>query len=142
MYAGLSRAFSDMGQLKKHYQYARTASWFGEIYDQSYRAYLYDEYYLFDLFASLELNRDLNEFCNSTVLEMLKYDEQAKTDYLKSALCFLKNDKNLNKCAQEMCMHRNSMDYRIKKIEDLFHVDFSDEDFCFFVLSVGQNFGL
>lgn len=137
MYAGLSRPFSDMGQLKKLYQYARTASWFGEIYEQSYRMYPYDEYYLFDLFASLELNRDLSEFCNSTVLEMLEYDKQAKTDYLESALCYLKNDKNLNKCAQEMCMHRNSMDYRIKKIEELFHVKFCDEDFCFsFYLSV------
>ncbi len=137
MYAGLSRSFTDMGNLKKHYQFARTASWFGEIYDQSYRAYLYDEYYLFDLFASLELNRELQDFCSDAVLEMMQYDKEANTDYLESARCYLENDKNLNKCAQKMCMHRNSMDYRIKKIEELFHVDFSDENFCFsFYLSV------
>lgn len=52
-------------------------------------------------------------------LRLQKYDTENRTEYLSTLICYLQNNCSTSAAANALYIHRNSMQYRIKKIEDL-----------------------
>lgn len=65
------------------------------------------------------------------MLNMQAYDRQHHTEYLKDLELYLACGKNINKAAQKACVHKNSMYYRISKMEEKFSFSLTDEETCF-----------
>lgn len=61
----------------------------------------------------------VNDFCREYIGKLQAYDAQNKTDLIATLACYLQNDGNLRKTAQALFVHKNSVIYRIKKIEEI-----------------------
>lgn len=68
----------------------------------------------------------LHTLCMPHLIKMQKYDEAYHTQYMETLKKFLEKDCDIKKTAEELELHRNSVAYRIEKIEELFGFDFSD----------------
>ena len=65
---------------------------------------------------------------HSSLLQIQQYDEKNDTDYLKSLVYYLHNNCSINKTAEALSIHRNSLLYRIRKIEDILGYDISSSE--------------
>lgn len=76
----------------------------------------------------------LGDFAHSTLKAMFRYDKTNKTEYFASVYAYLLYGKNLKEAAAKLDIHRNTLDYRIKKAQAMFGLDLSDSGLCFELL--------
>ena len=65
-------------------------------------------------------------FIDPIVLDIKSHDKKNGSDYLKTLDVYLSHMMNVKSAAEELCIHPNSMHYRISRIEELFGIDFND----------------
>ena len=98
-----------------------------ELYGGNGGVYAYKDYLLSKIIEDLAQDR-LNEYVNSLILDG-KCEIFNDEELLLTGDCFLKNNLNLSETARDMFIHRNTLTYRLDKIERLTGLDikkFSD----------------
>lgn len=134
MKVGISQHFSDLTQLGKYYLQSVKAVELGVSLTQNENIFYYQNYAIYHLLEIAGTLSNLKDFCNPVLMELLAYDKQYKTDYYHNLLIYLNNDGNVTKSAEYFQIHRNSMKYRIKKIEEILSISLSDTDTKFSLL--------
>ena len=74
-------------------------------------------------FASVE---ELDAFCHPVAIGLRDYDRTHAVQLLPTLSAFLKNDRDVQKTAAELFVHRNTLTYRINRILELFPLDLDD----------------
>ena len=131
MVCGISHCFNSISDMHVYYKQAKEAIRLGRKLRPGNRIYNYSRlsfYHMADIIGQTE---ELRAFCNPKLLEVFKYDETYKTKFAQTAYEYLNLDKNPNRTAERLDIHRNSVDYRIKRIEELFDFTFSDSEVAF-----------
>ncbi len=114
-------------EVQKSYEQAKYAEKCAEILNDGRGAYAYNEFLLNKIFEDLsdeKLSEYLSSLSISGVGEIFKDSELMQTGD-----CFLRNNLNISETAREMYIHRNTLIYRLEKIEKLTGLDikkFSD----------------
>jgi len=57
--------------------------------------------------------------------------EQNNTDHINDLDTYLNCGRNINKAAKALVIHKNSMYYRISRVEEILGADLQDESVCF-----------
>lgn len=65
----------------------------------------------------------LRRYVEDTIGPLLKYDRKNGTDYYETLLGYYRMIRNVAKTAALLNYHRNSMILRLRKIQDLLHID-------------------
>lgn len=130
---GVSNPFSDIFSLKVYYDQALSAVKIAGLLKLEDRLCLYQRLYIYQLLLYAKKETDLKFLCAPAVLNMQAYDRQHHTEYLKDLELYLSCGKNINKAAQKACVHKNSMYYRISKMEEKFSFSLSDEETCLYL---------
>ena len=58
--------------------------------------------------------------------KLKQYDAAAGTEYYRTLAVYLLQERDQTKTAEILCIHRNTLIYRIKKIESLINTDLDD----------------
>ena len=58
-------------------------------------------------------------------------DRRGDTEYLKTLDVYLENNCNVTKTAQDLHLHRNTMMYRIERIQEILQMDIKNPDIIF-----------
>jgi len=61
-----------------------------------------------------------------TIMEVLRYDQDNGTNFLEFLFAYVENGRNIGKTAADLHMHRNTVVYKLKKVEELLHTDALD----------------
>lgn len=56
------------------------------------------------------------------------YDEENGSNYCETLMAYIRSGKNKSSAAQRLFIHRNTLEYRLKKISQLTDIDYEDED--------------
>ena len=131
MIGGLSHRFRDIVDLRLAYLQACQAILMGRKLEVCNRIYDYSQmsvYHMLDIVGDRER---LRQFCNQKLLDIAEYDSNYDTKYAGTAYTYLRSGKNPAMTARTLDIHRNTVDYRIKKIEELFNVDFNKQEVVF-----------
>lgn len=86
-------------------------------------------YYDIGFYQLLRVSHNTEEyirFYKERVGALEKYDKENGTDLLFTLRQYLENDCNLNKTAQIMYVHGNTLRYRFNKIEEVLDIDFKN----------------
>ncbi|SES27317.1 PucR family transcriptional regulator [Salipaludibacillus aurantiacus] len=70
--------------------------------------------------------QELYEYYHDTLDELIMHDEKTEADLIEALRAYIKNDLDLKKTSEAMHMHRNSVRYRLTKIEELLDIDLND----------------
>ena len=125
LFAGLSFKFSDLLQLNRSHRQALAALDIGHRYTKD-RLVKYEDIQLYEFAETLESSNIGPDAPHPVLEEIRAYDQKYKTEYENTLFTYLCNLTNIQNAASELGIHRNSLYYRIKKIEDLFHLDMSE----------------
>ena len=120
--AGVGRTYDRPTELFRSYQEAKVAK---ILEDQNIQG---DVTFFSDIgLLKLLYNHDvqeLKEFEKDILGELEKYDQRSEMSLIETLECYLQHNCDLKKASEEMFLHRNTLKYRINKIEELLQVDF------------------
>ncbi|MFV0465401.1 MAG: PucR family transcriptional regulator [Lachnospiraceae bacterium] len=127
---GMSQPFSNILETGLYFQQAYTAQQIGSTQlpdDLIYSASDLLPYFLLSSLSQAELSSGVHYH-----LRLLKdFDAANHTSLLLTLRMFLQNGRNAAKTAETMELHRSTLFYRIKKIEDVLSISLTDSHLLF-----------
>ena len=76
---------------------------------------------------------NLLDYCHPLVRDLMEYDQREGKDYLTTLRAYALCGMNFTRAAELLHMHRNSVIYRMKQIEEILDFDFSTAEFGFHI---------
>ena len=74
------------------------------------------------------------DFCDAAIEGLARLDEQEEAQYVRSLHAYLSSGLNLRRAAETMGIHRNTLAYRMRRIEARFALNLGDMNTCFELL--------
>ena len=68
----------------------------------------------------------IETFMDPLIQKIAEYDKENSTEYLVTLNAYLYRRKNKTETIRQLFIHQNTLTYRLKRIEELFHIDFED----------------
>lgn len=120
---GYSHLFYHFSELQSYYNQSRLAILEGEIIDPEKVAWNFNDYYFQYIINVLSNSINLKTLCHPGILKLLNYDKENNTDYIKCVQTYLVNGCNLSQTGKDLFMHRNTLVYRLEKIQQMLEID-------------------
>ncbi len=119
-YCGISYKFTNMLKLQKYFRQAEIAAIYGT---KKPGALNYCEEYAMDYLKDV-IRDNLTTDIRHPALKILKqYDSNNNTEYYKTLMEYLLNERDQRKTAKMLCVHRNTLVYRVNRIEEILGLD-------------------
>lgn len=123
---GFGNIHFQFSEIKKSYIEADKALKVIKAEGKSDFSLFYKDLGLYKLLAEIENVSLLREYFDDTIGLLEKYDAQNNTDLFHVLFVFLQEDCNYIKASQRLYLHRNTLMYKINKIQKIINRDLSD----------------
>lgn len=124
---GISREFTDLTDCRKYYLQALKALEIGRIVWPAEPRVLYADVQLYDL-LSPHAQHDSRDVSHPALTVLREFDEKHHADLYHTLYFYLKNNQQLQKTADELFVHRNTLRYRLRQIDELIQLDLRQID--------------
>lgn len=117
--AGIGAQFNDLSRFADCHAQSRIALNFGIAHNPSKWIHRFEEYavdYMLELAAE---KSDARTLCDARILALYEYDLKNGTDYVGTVEAYFRNNQNALQTARELHIHRATMIYRLKRVEEL-----------------------
>jgi len=118
---GISDEFEDMLTIAQYYEQAQKILHLRELMDAQSLINYYSNYKFVDFLKICCEKLEYTEYIHHTVSDIQQYDDEHNTQYGETLYYYLLNGKSLTKTCQQMHLHKNTVNYRINQIRELFH---------------------
>ena len=94
--------------------------------------FYFDDHREYALFLRSNLETDgYLDYCNPALIEMIRWDQQQNSEYYKTLKQYIKNNFEIGKTAEALATHKNTILYRLKKIEEKWNLSCRDANHLF-----------
>lgn len=124
---GISLLFDDIGKLRMGYNQAKSALDIGRKLEPNAIEYHYSKYYLEDMLSYYQSKFSLDDI-SVRYLDQLSDEKGYSNSNLLLLFHYLSTERNISLTAKQVHMHRNSVIYRLQKIQDILNLDLNDPD--------------
>ena len=124
--AGASRQFTDLFDLRFHYNEALAALSIGMHMDPDKYIFRYDEYAIYHIARLCSDNSEM--FIHPKLTLLFTLDKEHDSSFAQSLYTYLKCNRNITDTANALHIHRNTLIYHLKRIEDLLDISIDDVD--------------
>lgn len=87
----------------------------------------YSELGVYQILFGVKDRHILEHFEKSVLGELIQYDEKNHTDYLEVLSLYLSTECSIQKTADQMQVHRNTVNYKLRQIREIMQTDFGQE---------------
>ena len=95
-------------------------------YDKEKNIYFYDDMGVYKVLYEIRNNQVIKDYITDTIQNVYDYDQLNGTDYINTLRLYLKYNGAVNELSEKLFVHRNTINYRIKKIEKITNNNLSD----------------
>ncbi len=128
---GISNLHNEFPNIKRSYIEAEKALKFLKAEYSSDEVIFYSNIKSYKIITELKNINLLKEYYDDTVGKLDKYDAQNSTNFSNILYVFLKQNGNCIQAAQKLYLHRNTLMYKINKIQEIIKSDLTDADVKF-----------
>ena len=125
-YCGISNSFDNLLDIADYQMQAHDAMTWGRKNNHDKFIYMYSDYYLPAILYPRTEQMPPNNYISPIIIQVQEYDRIHSTDLYFTLQKYIKNLCNTSNTAAELHLHRNSLLYRINKIEELTHSNLKD----------------
>lgn len=131
--SGISPSFHDLSELPDRYQQALTTA---KLAKKSLE--FYDDIMPEPMFGLVcqQVNAEL--FMHPVLKSLAAYDEENHTDYFNTLMVYSLSLHNKEQSAAQLCIHRNTLLYRLNKILEIFQTPFEEPQTALAILNSFQ----
>ncbi len=126
-HAGFSTANFPLLKMNIAYRQAVTAARYGMMLNPEAGIYFYSHYYIYEMLDDYKKRYSLEDM-SVQKLRLLRGPEDDRYDNLALLRNYLLTERSISGTAKIMHMHRNSVIYRLNKIQELLGLDLDDPD--------------
>jgi hypothetical protein len=123
---GSSNSFSDLTKANQFYKQSLHSAEVGLVVGGETRVFEYEKFLMFYAFQILLKRNRFEEFVHPAVFELDAYDKNNESDFLRTLEVWLDCACNSSAAAKMLIVHRNTLLYRLARIEELTSLDFKD----------------
>lgn len=91
----------------------------------------FSEMKFFNILQKMDYKEDLLSYCHPAILTIYEYDHNYHTDNYDTLFVYLQNNKNIHDTAEALYIHRNTMQNRLKKINELVNINLMHGEISF-----------
>jgi len=128
MRGGISRGFQRFEEIGDHYRQSLDALYIGARMDREANLHTYDDYAIYHIAKACSQNTSLKVFCQPKLYVLMDYDREHNTSFTTSLFSYLKHSRNITETAKSLHLHRNSMIYHLKRIEEIMGFSLTDSN--------------
>ncbi len=88
----------------------------------------YSDTGIYKLLMAVDDKSSLREYYSECLGKLIAYDEENNTDYMSTLRCYLDNESSIAEVAKLTFVHRNTVNYKIKKIKEILECDLTQKD--------------
>ncbi|MCD8248273.1 MAG: helix-turn-helix domain-containing protein [Lachnospiraceae bacterium] len=121
--AGISRYFYDASRLREYYLQATRSCILAQRLDSKGNVFLYEDFTFFDMLEDMPRDKRLSAYCHPALALLREYDQQKQTHLYETLKTYTLSGFNQNETARQLFLHRNTMNYRRQRIEELTGLD-------------------
>ncbi len=125
-YAGTGKHTSSLEKLYKGYEEAKDVAKINRLLRNSNVHIRYSELGIYRLLLAIENKDIIKEFHDETIGDLEVYDEINGTDYVELLINYFENNCKVNETANSLYIHRNTVNYKINKIQEILDLNLSD----------------
>ena len=124
---GLSNVFTEISKVKDAYDCAKIAA-FSADPNKKLQVVFYNKMGVYLLLNEIKNLPEADAFCHLYLNPLLEYDSENSGELIKTLEAFFAENCNLRKTADVLYMHKNSVSYRLNKIQQLTGLDINNSD--------------
>ncbi len=128
---GISNPFKNIEYFSNYYIQAHSALELGQKLRPEHLVCHYCNYQIFDLFSETKQPENLGRFCHPALAVLRQSDQENNSELYKTLCIFIENSCSIKLTAEALFIHRNSLAYRLNRIVELCHLDFTDTNTLF-----------
>lgn len=88
----------------------------------------YSDMGIYKLLLGIEDKDILEEYYEKTILPLIEYDRKNDSDLAKVLWCYLKHDGSVKDTADELYVHRNTINYKLNRVSEILNMNLSTLD--------------
>ncbi|MGE5679019.1 MAG: PucR family transcriptional regulator [Pseudomonadota bacterium] len=123
---GISWPFADIIEFKRHFNQAVASIKQAQRFGINSRVFDYENYYFYDLLYNYSGRLSLKDYCHPSLQILRGYDRENNTELYITLRTFLECNKNHRTAAEALFIHRNSLMYRLNRIQQLTKLDLNN----------------
>lgn len=122
---GVGRKYIDPTEIFRSYQEAKVALKLGYLLPEQTRTSFFMELGVERILYNHEL-QDLQEFYRETLEDLDRFDKAQKNDLMETLETYIAHRCDLKRTADALFVHKNTLRYRLKKIEEILEINIED----------------
>lgn len=122
---GLSDTFQDVGKVHTYYRQALLSAKMALRTGSGPRT-VFSDYMPLPMIASILEHEDADTFLHPALAAIHRYDQEHRTDYFQTLYEYLVNMLDKHAAAAMLELHKNTFQYRLNRISELFDLDLED----------------
>lgn len=127
---GIGNSYSSLKEMKKSYKEAEQALRAVKCENKKSAVQFYKELGIYSLLFSIRDLDTLRKFYNETFESLIQYDRLNASDLMNTLEVYLEESCNVASASERLYIHRNTLKYRIQKIEELLGCNLKDLRDC------------
>lgn len=126
MYAGISPEC--IGYMGISTGYTKSVSAVKVALMNKHNIYHYRDIGVYKLLLSVQDTEILKDLVSERLGKLIEFDDKNGTDYVNTLRCYLLNNSSVQEVAKQTFVHRNTINYKIKKIKEILSCELDYED--------------
>ena len=128
---GISNGFTQASQLAVYYSQAEEALRFSSRMNIDGNLFYYHDYAFYGLISALPGGINPRKYDHPALSLLRSYDLENKTELYQTLKTFTETGLNQRRTAEKLFLHRNTLNYRMHRIQELTGIDLKDPDLLF-----------
>ncbi|WP_297136579.1 PucR family transcriptional regulator [Terrisporobacter sp.] len=125
-YIAMENQSNNLQNLHQGYKEAKKISKINRLLRNNNAHLKYNEVGLYKLLLDLYDKDKMKSFYDKTLGDLAFYDKVNNTDYVEILINYFENNCSIIETANTLYIHRNTMNYKINKIEQILDINLSD----------------
>lgn len=126
LYVGISNINTGLKSLG--HSYTRAMAVVRMAVKQKISKLWYESLGLYKILIALEDHEELSNLYRDVLGKLEEYDKEKGTDYMDTLWCYLKSNASVQEVAKKTFVHRNTINYKLKRIKEILECDLTYED--------------
>lgn len=128
---GIGNVFCKLKDFKKSVNQAQKALNIIRIFGEKNTIKLYKKLGIYRIFFETANHKEMKEIYYETLGKLIEYDNKNQSSMLKTLETYVFEGTNIGRAADKMFIHRNTMKYRMNRIQEILGYDIKDVNLLF-----------
>lgn len=128
IHIGIGNISNNLSQVKKSLEQAQQALKFAALEGKPNAIVSYAKLGALKLLLKIHDRQELECFYQETLGPLLAYDQECGANLIDTLIVFLQENGHSIKAAEKLFIHRNTLKYRLQRVEEVLGLDLSDSD--------------